>query len=397
MVAAIIPREDARPTLTCVGASAPERSTELHVAGDDVNIETPTSSTTQRAHLVPLDPNAVLDVLGAGVVVVDADDGIISKANPQAARILRRAVNEIEGSPIAHVIAPMTQLLEGRREDSRGEVFILVDRAKVALGYSINTATDPRSGASQHVLLFQEITSIHELRKQRDRLLQIAVIGEVMPTLLHEIRNPLAAVTAMLEVLLEDAPIELRGDLHAILCEVRRMALGLQGIGGLVRTMHSSTHCAVDLAIRETCRLLEHSAVRRNVELQAIGPDLPLLPIDRGAVCGVVFNLVKNAIDACPNGGHVWVNAYVEQRGGTEQLVVVVTDDGVGMGADVIAHCRELFFTTKDTGSGVGLALCSQVAEASGGGLSIESHVGVGTRVTLRVPKHPTNVSRSSE
>lgn len=333
----------------------------------------------QTAHHAHAD--AVLDVLGAGVMAVRGN-GLISSANPQAARILRSSVPELEGRFIQDFVAPIDELIATAAAGSRGEVTVrLGDGSSVALGYSLSTLHDV-PGGDQHVLLFQEISSVLELRKQRDRLLQMAVLGDVMPTLLHEIRNPLAAVTAMLEVLVEDAGPDLQTDLHSILCEVRRMTLGLQGIGGLVRTMHSGTNCAVDLAVRESCRLLEPTARRRDVELRAVGPDLPLLPLDRGAICGVVFNLVKNAIDACPNGGHVLVDARLDG----DDLTLTVTDDGVGMSDAVAAQCRELFYTTKDTGCGVGLALCHQVAEQSGGALTIDSRPGEGTRVTVRVP-----------
>lgn len=300
-------------------------------------------------------------------------------------RTLRQLASEIVGlvgQPIARVVAPL-DVLEGSvgADGRRGELTIHgPSGAPVAIGFTLSTLEWP--DGTHHVLLFQDISTLLELRRQRDRLLQMAVLGEVMPTLLHELRNPLAAVTAMLEVLVEDADQNLQGDLHAILCEVRRMALGLQGIGGLVRTMHSSTFTAVDLAVREACRLLDSAASRRGVVLEALGPDLPLLPIDRGATCGVVFNLVKNAIDACPAGGHVRVHTRVEDG----SLALSVADDGCGMTSDVLARCRELFFTTKDTGSGVGLALCAQVAEASGGSITIDSAAGQGTTVTLRVP-----------
>jgi signal transduction histidine kinase len=171
----------------------------------------------------------------------------------------------------------------------------------------------------------------------------------------------------------------------AILAEVRRLTRGL-GIAGAVRPMHSATDTAVDLAIRGACRSFEAPARRRDVELRAVGPDLPLLPFDRGAICGVVINLVKNAIDACASGGHVTVDA----RTAGDRLLVSVEDDGAGMTTHVIAHCRELFFTTKEMASGVGLSLCDRVVEASGGSLSIKSILGHGTCVTVDLPIAPS-------
>lgn len=323
--------------------------------------------------------DAVLDVLGAGVLAI-APNGLISRANPKAARILRRALPDLVGRPVADILAPLPDLLSighgrGERLASRP------DGSAVALGFSISVA-ETAELVRHHVVLFQEITSIVELRGQRDRLLQTAVLAELMPTLLHDIRNPLAAALAMLELLAEDGPPSLERPVRDVLGHVHRITLSLQGIASLVQTMHSSMDCALDRAVRETCQVLAPLAQQRGVVLRATGPDLPLLGIDGGAISGVVFNLVKNAVEASTGSGTIEVNASLEG----DHLVLVVTDDGAGMTPETLERCRELFFTTKASGSGIGLALCERVARASGGRLDIESRVGAGTRVTLRVP-----------
>lgn len=329
-----------------------------------------------------VDERAILDVLEAGVIAIRAD-GIVSTVNPHAARILGLPERDIEGAPIEAVLAPLSSLLTATAHPSgRGELVTQRrDGASVAVGFTLS-GPRPMPSGEHYVLLFQDITAVLALREERDRLLQMAVLGEVVPSLLHELRNPLAAVTAMLEILVEDASPGDEVDLRTILGELRRMALGLQGLGGGVSTLRSTTHHAVDLAVREACRLLEPTAARRGVTLLATGPDLPLLAIDRGTICGVVFNLAKNAIEACEEGGTVRVDAALDD----DALLLCVHDDGAGMGPDVAARCREPFFTTKEMGSGVGLALAAAVAEASGGVLTIASTAGLGTVVTVRVP-----------
>lgn len=322
---------------------------------------------------------AILDVLRAGVLAVTRD-GMVTRANPKAAKIMRRSEADFVGKPIAEILAPLPDLLAVGQE--RGELTVeRADGTPVGVGFSLSTMPD----GGQHVILFREITSVLELRKQRDRLLQAAGLVGVMPTLLHDIRNPLAAVVAMLELLAEEASPPLSQELHAVLGQVHRITLSLQGIAGLVETMHAPTTCAVDRTVREACLLLAPLATQRGVTLRAIGPDLPPLPVGSGAVSGVVFNLVKNAIEASIEGGRVDVEASLAG----DELSLVVEDDGAGMTPETLARCRELFFTTKTSGSGVGLALCQRVADASGGRLEISSHLGLGTRVVLRVPLAP--------
>jgi signal transduction histidine kinase len=333
----------------------------------------------------------ILEALGAGVVGLDAN-GVVVSANPHASQILQRGPRELDGKTLAEIAPAMGRKLAEAPATTRGEATITsADGTPAALGFSTSPVEDP-DGRLRTVLLLQDISALQEIRRQRDRLLQIAVIGEIMPTLLHEIRNPLAAVTAMLEVMIEDATPELATDLHAILGEVGRITLGLQGIGALVRTLHSPTHCAVDLAVREACRLIEQMAAKRGVKVLATGPDLAPVPIDRSAICGLVFNLAKNAIEACTAGGHVTVDVRIDG----EDLVLSVDDDGVGMTPETLTRCRELFYTTKDAGSGIGLALCAEVVAASGGTLSVDSRAGDGTRIVARVPLHPPAAAPAS-
>lgn len=345
-----------------------------------------------------VDCRQVLDGVTAGVLAV-ADDGEILAANEWAARVLRASKDALVGRRIDDVLAPLDRLLATQAQgcplggDRRRELSVrLEDGTTICVGFSVGPL-DPSLGEGGHhvVLLFQEIGSVLELRRERDRLLQMAALGDALPSVLHELRNPLAAVTAMLEVMIEEPSIvndgSIQRDLHAVLSEVRRMTLGLDGIGGFVRSTRTRRYAAVDHAVREACRILEPTAARKGVRLEAVGPDLPLLPIDAGVVSGVVFNLVKNAIDACTDGQRIEVDARVLD----DELVLVVRDTGHGMSNEVLARCQDLFFTNKDKGSGIGLALCRQVAESSGGRLEIASELGRGTIVTMRVPlRRPT-------
>lgn len=323
-----------------------------------------------------------LAALTAGVLVVD-EGGTVSYANPGAGKILRRAPEEIIGARVEDVLAPFDRLHAADPADARRESTVhLPDGTTTVVGFSASAAANDGS----RTVLFQEIAGVLELRRERDRLLQMAALGDALPSILHELRNPLAAMTSMLEVLIEDADERIRPDLHAVLWEVRRMSLTLQGVGGLARPVHADQHASVDLAITEACRILEPSAARCGVELRADVPPLPLLPLDWGVVSGVVFNLVKNAIEACSEGDTITVSAGLEEG---ECFALRVRDTGVGMNDEVRRRCRELFFTSKEKGSGIGLALCQQIADTSGGRLDIESTPGVGTTITMRVPLQP--------
>jgi signal transduction histidine kinase len=354
-----------------------------------------------RRHLVTrmhsiCDEASILDALGSGVLSI-RDDGVIVRANAGAERILRRGQRELVGSAIGRVVAPLEVLEHASFEPvtNRHELTIeLGDGTQGSIGFALS-CFQASDGRPRYVLQFQDIAPVLELRKQRDRLLAMAALGDALPSVLHELRNPLAAITARLELMVEESEGQVQLDLHAVLTEVRRMSLGLDGVGGFLRSARATGLSAIDLAVQEACRVLEPVAERNGVRLESRGPALPLLPIDRGVMSGIVFNLVKNSIDASKPGGTVRVEARLDRAPDT--FVLRVEDDGSGMSPEVIERCTELFYTRKDKGSGIGLALCRRVAESSGGRLEVESELGRGTVVTVHIPVGPPSTVGNGE
>ncbi|MEZ4468483.1 MAG: ATP-binding protein [bacterium] len=250
------------------------------------------------------------------------------------------------------------------------------------MGYEVSEGAD-----NTLVLLFQDITEQVRTRTERDRLLQLATVDEVLPTVLHELRNPLAAVTLAVEVLLEeceprDDP-ELTEALHTVLAELRRMSLVFQGIGVGGRSLRMTQVAAVDVAVREVARIMDRLAQQSGVTLHVDVQVLPLLPFDPAVVKAIVFNLLSNSIYACHQGGHIKVSLRPRT---SSSLLLRVTDDGHGMSADVLSDCTRPFFTTRANGSGLGLVVCREAVEEAGGTLDIRSAPGQGTRVSIELP-----------
>ncbi|HEY8430547.1 MAG TPA: ATP-binding protein [Sandaracinaceae bacterium] len=325
----------------------------------------------------------VVDALATGLLLV-REDGKIAFANPRACHILERSPDQLEGASIAASIAPLSELLPDLHTGERlTRPVRLASGRSIVIEYTVaEVATDPEW--RHYLIAFHDVTPVLRLQEERDRLLKLATVGEVLPSILHELRNPLAAVATALELLVEEVePGSLQRDLHAILRELRRALLGLDGIGVVGREVRSASLGAIDQAVRECCAVLAPRAEQSGIVLEDRVGSLPLLYIDPAVVRAVVFNLVNNAVQACREGGTIVVDARVEHGG---SLVVEVTDDGAGMTPDVLARCTEMFFTTKRSGSGLGLPLCKQLAESAGGELEIDSEPGRGTRVRWRIP-----------
>jgi signal transduction histidine kinase len=220
-----------------------------------------------------------------------------------------------------------------------------------------------------------------------DRLMRrerLATMGELAAQLAHEIRNPLVAIGATLESLAADAaegrPVA--GELTGLQAEIARLDMTLKDYLS-VAARHDAAPAPVDLGrlAGEAVRLLARSAKAAARTLECDVPEGLSVLGEADGLRHVLFNLVLNALEAVPPGGHVRCHGQAA-GGGVE---VRVDDDGPGLPAPA-AECCEPFFTTKAHGTGLGLAVCRRVVDAHGGRLSLENRAGGGCRATVWLP-----------
>ena len=323
----------------------------------------------------------LLDALPTGVLLVGADERVLH-ANETAGALLGRMAADLEGQPLGALLAPLDTL---PRDGERGRV--AGGGAGRWLGCRLARVEElcVEGKQARYLVIFEDETSWAEVASERDQLLRLAAVGEVLPAVLHELKNPLAAVTTSVEVLLEevDEGSSVQTDLQAIVGELRRMRLTLEGASTMGARLRSGRLQAVDRAVREACQVLDKVAAAAGVTLGCEVDALPPLGLDAGVLRSIVFNLVQNAVQACVPGGQVRVRARLAAPGVVE---LCVSDDGCGMTTEVQARCRDLFFTTKKRGTGIGLSLCHRIVSDAGGELALRSAPGQGTEIRLRLP-----------
>lgn len=175
-------------------------------------------------------------------------------------------------------------------------------------------------------------------------------------------------------------------DLLRSLDELRLVAVTMANItrDGVALQRGAGAGTVVDLPdlLKTTARM--HRRVSKGRVLLEEPPRTDVLA-PRGALLRVLANLVNNAIDVIPDGaaGRVTLSAWVA----TDEVFVQVADNGPGIPEHLHAKIFDLFFTTKDKGSGVGLPTCRKLVEAWGGKLQLQSKLGEGTRFTFGVPR----------
>jgi signal transduction histidine kinase len=237
-----------------------------------------------------------------------------------------------------------------------------------------------------------------EVARMMVRAEQMAALGEVAAGLTHEIKNPLAGVIAVLEIL------RVEGDTNAqhhelfdqMLSELRRVTSTVEGLLRLARPQ-PPLRAAVDMSriVREITSLFTARLRRQGVTLEVQMSDVPTLQLDMALMTQLLVNLLTNSLQATDRGGSVSVvlAAFPDRRG----IVLAVQDSGRGIPPDKVDHVFDPFFTTKEEGTGLGLAICRQIVEQHGGTISLESEEGHGTRVVVLLPDLTFNTSPGKE
>jgi signal transduction histidine kinase len=250
----------------------------------------------------------------------------------------------------------------------------------------LGTVAAAAAVALENAMLSRQLRRSEAVLEQANRL---SSVGMLAAGLAHEIRNPLVAVKTFLDLLPQ------RLDDKEFLGKFRELSLGeLRRVTDLINDLLSfgksarAERRAVDVreALEPVVRLMQSTARKREVDLlERFDPELPAVWADADQLKQIALNLVLNAIEASPPEGHVYLSA---QRAG-EVVVLEVRDEGSGIPPDKLEDIFHPFFTTKETGTGLGLALVHQIVLEHGGGIVVESQVDCGTvfRVTLPVAK----------
>ena len=219
---------------------------------------------------------------------------------------------------------------------------------------------------------------------ERERL---ALLGQMAASISHNLRNPLSSMKTVLQVQLEnpDLPLDVRHDCALVLGEIDRMSKKLTQLLHFAKpSVNGQVISAVTLA-KQIVALFRHDAEHRNVRLEFDCPTEDIAtPASEEALSEALSNLIVNAIEAQPNGGHV--RAGLSRVG--NHLEIRIEDDGPGISSEVQSKVFQPFYTTKASGTGLGLSIVARRVAEMGGTIVCDSPVkdGKGTRFRLTLP-----------
>jgi signal transduction histidine kinase len=227
---------------------------------------------------------------------------------------------------------------------------------------------------------------------ERERLVaQFAEIAALAGGLAHEIKNPLSTISLNLELLIEevsdgDSPRDRRmlKKLLSLQQECRRMGGILEDFLKFARAGQPElVSCDLNQSVRDFLEFYQPEAAANGIEISPhLGADLPEVRLDAGLFRQVLLNLALNAQQAMPRGGLVEIQTRV--RDGRVELELI--DNGCGMDEKTLSRIFEVFWSTKTSGSGLGLATVKRIVEAHGGRVLVDSAPSRGTKFTISLP-----------
>jgi signal transduction histidine kinase len=230
--------------------------------------------------------------------------------------------------------------------------------------------------------------AVENLRqKQRiQRKEHFATVGELAAGLAHEVRTPAGVIKGAAQFLSREAPPKDREFLDIIVEEADRLNSVVTEFLEYARpgdraplriSLREPVESAMARIRRERSKQMER--IRTGVQF---AENSPKVNADPSEIERVVFNLLTNAVDAMPEGGDLTVR--VHSAGGEARISV--EDTGTGVPDENRPQLFRPFFTTRERGVGMGLAICRRIVEENGGSIAVESAPGKGSRFTIKLP-----------
>ena len=364
--------------LTGVGALAV-------IFGDQLQHSAETLASTRRAaeDLAVLHQDIVRS-LSSGLITI-TPDGTILSANDVAAEILGAAQGSLPGNAVDTVMPGVWGLITENRQ--RADLVLTNGRSRlVMLGVTVSPLRDVRDDVIGRVINFQDLTELRRLELHAQRAERLATVGQLAAGIAHEIRNPLASISGSIE-LLQAAPQATEDDrtlMQIVNREIQRLNVL---IGDLLDYANPRPSEPVDFdlggLVEETLRVARADAAFAEITLTC-ETDRPLaMRADPAKLRQVVWNLVRNARDAAAIGGkHVAVTARLRDG----KAVIEIRDDGPGIAKELVARIFDPFVTTKQQGTGLGLATTHAVVAEHGGRIDVETELGHGTAMIVTLP-----------
>lgn len=335
-------------------------------------------------------------------VVNQLEDGVIFLNADRRVLFFNRAAESVVGRPLEQVVGeglddlldddhPLRSLLDNAFASGGGarNATLLLPQAGRPKEFLVSVVfmldANQMTGAA---ILLKDLESVKTVQSLVSYSAKLAALGRLTSGIAHEVKNPLNAMMIHLEVLkerLDTATPEVQESLEVIGSEIRRLDRVVQGFLRFMRPQELVIK-PVDLnsLLQSLGALLEAEWQTQGIRLAYdLDASLPPVGADEELLRQAFLNILQNAGQAMPRGGLVTIRTA---RDGRETARVEIVDQGVGIASEDLERIFKLYYTTKTDGSGIGLSVVYRIVQLHDGMIDVQSELGRGSTVTVRLP-----------
>ena len=328
----------------------------------------------------------VVRSLSSGLVTLGVD-GRVATANQAAISILGVLGDDLLGRPLELVIPGIAELLHPARSVRREELAFLDGAGKARrLGVTLSPLVDARDLQIGQIVTFQDLTELRAMEEAVTRQKRLAAIGRLAAGIAHEIRNPLAAISGSIELLVSSGIGETSADAQElsqiVLREVGRLNTLITELLEFARPRVPELQ-RLDLAetTNELVQVFQNDKRLHDTRVELIAPAPVYVDADPNQLRQVLWNLLRNAAEAAPGRP---IHVDIGRDGARARLTV--RDEGPGIDDDSLSRVFEPFFSTKQTGSGLGLPTVHRIVEEHRGTIELARNDAGGMAATVHLP-----------
>ena len=341
-----------------------------------------------------------LDSLEGGVVTISRE-GTITSFNSVAERILGYHSDEVIGIHYTRVmpalgdvkrVVGMVQaaLTTGATFSSEEAVVRTKYRRRIPVGITISQLRDEHGNSFGVVLMFKNLAEIKRVRDQIIRTEQMASLGYLAAGIAHELRNPLGSLQGLAELLQEDMPAGSPGRTYTetFIREIDRMNKLVEDLLCFAQPPVLATdRRSVNDLVSESLAFAAFDFQNRTIEVRrCLSAEIPDVLVDVERFSRALLNIIRNAYQACPDGGTITVTTGTSTRGNSPRVFVKITNTGSYIEPEAREKIFKPFFTLKKHGTGLGLSIASAIVKGHSGTIEVDSDPDEGTSFFIDLP-----------
>lgn len=327
----------------------------------------------------------ILQSVPSGVISFD-EEMRITKVNLSAEKILGMKGEMITGKLYTDVFHnPITDFLNDRKLIERGETSYTIPSGKrIWLGLTLSPLKDREGATIGQILVFTDLTHLKAIESQIQLRDKLSSLGEISAGIAHELRNPMGVIAGYTKLLSRKVDASLNPTVDAISKEIVVMDRIISDFLSFAKPV-DLTLSYIDLkTIIENCAASSASE-QKDIIFNLDIAELPPIKGDEVLLRQAFTNLIQNSAEAMPQGGKLTIKTNPQTAPAGDFLDISIADTGHGISENIKNKIFLPFFTTKEKGTGIGLAIVHKIVISHGGNITADS-TGEGTIFRIRLP-----------